>query len=92
MRLAFYEPELFIYLLWNEKFLSRFLYWYHDHKQRIESWDTPPPQVKQKLKLYTEFIDPLIGMSLIYVSEHQHPKLTNLEIPVRKPAYEVNIF
>jgi hypothetical protein len=48
--------------------------------------------VKQKLKLYTEFIDPLIGMSLIYVSELQHPKLTNLEIPVRKPAYEVDIF
>jgi hypothetical protein len=46
--------------------------------------------VKQKLKLYTEFIDPLIGMSLIYVSEH--PNLTNLEIPIWEPAYEVDIF
>jgi hypothetical protein len=89
LRLASYEPELFIYLLQNEKFLSRFLYWYHDHKQRIESWETPLPNVKHKLKLYTEFIDPLIGMSLIYVSECHFD--SNVEIPLWQPAFEVDI-
>ena len=67
VRLSGYVPELFIFILHCESFLQRFVYWYHIFKDYIRSTYSINEVALESANNYFDFMDSLIGFSLIYV-------------------------